>query len=139
MNPHSGPGPRDGPDANYSREIPLLNSYANVRTVGYVATGYANRELAAVLQDITTYAAWSKNATPGLELRGIFFDETPSQYEPRKASFLDTLHAAVRSEVGFGSQCMVGFSFYCPLHFRLEALPAKLLKPELSIPTEHCF
>jgi hypothetical protein len=107
INPHSGPGAIVGPDANYMREIVRLNSYANVRAVGYVATGYARRQLAAVLRDVATYSAWSKNAMSGLGMQGIFFDETPSQYEPSIAHFMDTSHAAVRSAAGFGSQCMV--------------------------------
>lgn len=115
INPHSGPGAIIGPDANYTREIVRLNSYANVRTIGYVATGYAKRELAAVLQDIAIYSAWSNNATPGLGMQGIFFDETPSQYEPSIAHFLDTAHAAVRSAADFGSQCMVSWFFSFPL------------------------
>lgn len=107
INPHNGPGSGVGPDENYAREIRRLNSYANIRTVGYVATGYAKREIAAVLQDVSAYSRWSKNATSGLGMHGIFFDETPSQYEPSSAQFLDTAHAAVRSEDGFGPQGLV--------------------------------
>jgi Spherulation-specific family 4 len=114
INPHNGPGAITGPDANYKREIARLNSYANVRTIGYVATGYAKRELAAVLQDIAVYSAWSKNPTSGLGMQGIFFDETPSQYEPSFARFLDIAHAAARSAVGFGSQCTVSQLFHFP-------------------------
>jgi Spherulation-specific family 4 len=130
INPHSGPGAITGPDVNYTREIPRLNSYANVRTIGYVATGYAKRELALVLQDITTYSAWSKNATSGLGMQGIFFDETPSQYEPSIAQFLDTAHAAVRSAAGFGSQGMVSFfSFLGVAYLREgEGMGAQLWK-----------
>jgi len=120
INPHSGPGAIAEPDANYTREIPRLNSYTNVRTIGYVATGYAKRELAAVLRDITTYSAWSKNATSGLGVQGIFFDETPSQYEPSIAEFLETAHAAVRSAAGFGSQGMVSFPFLYVAYSREE-------------------
>jgi len=130
INPHNGPGAIAGPDVNYRREIGRLNGYNNVRTIGYVTTGYAKRELAAVLQDITTYSTWSKNATSGLGMRGIFFDETPSQYEPRIAQFLGTAHAAVRSAAGFGSQCLVSYFFFSPstLHFAKGEMPARLRK-----------
>ena len=108
VNPASGPGNGVGPDANYTREIPRLNAYANVRTVGYVSTDYAKRNLSLVLRDISTYSAWSENATfPGLGMHGIFLDETSSQYEPASAQFYETIASAVRSEAGFGSNSLV--------------------------------
>jgi Spherulation-specific family 4 len=112
VNPSSGPGNGAGPDANYTREIPRLNGYANVRTFGYVSTNYAKRDLSMVLRDISTYSAWSENSTfPGLGMHGIFFDETSSQYEPANAQFFETIASAVRSETGLGSNPLVS----CPL------------------------
>lgn len=108
VNPASGPG--TGPDGNYTREIPRLNAYANVRTVGYVSTDYTKRDLSLVLQDITTYSAWSENATiPGLGMKGIFLDEAPSNYDTASAQFFDTIAAAVKSEAGLGSNPLVSW------------------------------
>lgn len=108
INPASGPGNGAGPDANYTREIPRLNAYANVRTFGYVSTDYAKRNLGLVLRDISTYSAWSENATfPGLGMHGIFLDETSSQYEPASAQFFETIASAVRSEAGLGLNPLV--------------------------------
>jgi hypothetical protein len=108
VNPASGPGSGAGPDANYTREIPRLNAYANVRTLGYVSTAYAKRDLGEVLQDISTYSTWSWNSTvAGLGMQGIFLDETPAQYDSANAQFFETIASAVRSETGLGSNPLV--------------------------------
>jgi hypothetical protein len=98
------------PDGNYTREIPRLNAYGNVRTVGYVSTDYTKRNLSLVLQDIGTYSAWSENITsPGLGMHGIFLDETPSQYDAASAEFFETIESAVRSAVGLGNNPLVRY------------------------------
>ncbi|KAH1885906.1 hypothetical protein KXX01_000508 [Aspergillus fumigatus] len=63
INPGSGPGPNALPDGNYTREIPKLASYENVRLLGYVATTYAKRNISLVRRDIETYAAWPTNSS----------------------------------------------------------------------------
>jgi hypothetical protein len=108
VNPASGPGMGAGPDGNYTREIPKLNAYGNVRTVGYVSTDYTKRNLRLVLQEIGTYSAWSENITaPGLGMNGIFLDETPSQYDDASAEFFETIESAVRSSEGLGINPLV--------------------------------
>jgi len=108
VNPASGPGAQPIPDSNYTREIPKLNEHANVRTVGYVSTSYTNRNISLALRDIDTYSAWSENTTvAGLGMQGIFLDETPSQYQPASAQFLDTLAGAITSQTGFGKDPLV--------------------------------
>jgi hypothetical protein len=112
VNPASGPGPGAGPDANYTREIPRLNAYANVRTVGYVSTDYTKRDLGAILRDVKVYSAWSENATiASLGMRGIFLDETPSQYDDASARVLETTAASIRSSTGFGTNPLVSELF----------------------------
>ena len=108
MNPNSGPGDTALPDGNYTREIPRLNAYSNVRTVGYVSTSWANRPLSSALQDISTYAGWAKNSSvQGLSVQGIFFDETPSIYTTTGADFLNSLAAAINFLPGLGSTPLV--------------------------------
>lgn len=125
VNPASGPGNGAGPDANYTREIPRLNAYANVRTFGYVSTDYAKRNLGLVLRDISTYSAWSENATfPGLGMHGIFLDETSSQYEPASAHFFETIASAVRSEAGLGLNPLI-------IHNPGTIPDAKMLSPAI--------
>lgn len=103
INPGSGPGPDALPDANYTREIPKLASYDNVRLLGYVATTYAKRNISLVRKDIETYAAWpSRSSNPDLAVRGIFFDETPQEYDPNVLSYFQELTSFVKSTPGLG-------------------------------------
>ncbi|KAB8077568.1 Spherulation-specific family 4 [Aspergillus leporis] len=103
INPGSGPGPDALPDANYTREIPKLASYDNVRLLGYVPTTWAKRNMSAVRRDIQTYAEWPTNSSNSkLAVRGIFFDETPQQYDADALSYLQDLTSFVKSLSGLG-------------------------------------
>ncbi|KAJ1713152.1 cell surface spherulin 4 family protein [Aspergillus flavus] len=103
INPSSGPGPNALPDANYTREIPKLASYDNVRLLGYVPTTWAKRNISAVRRDIATYAEWPTNSSnPKLAVRGIFFDETPQQYDADALSYLQELTSFVKGLSGLG-------------------------------------
>lgn len=91
------------PDANYTREIPVLASYANVRLLGYVHTSYAQRNISLVRKDIETYAAWPTESTNSdLAVRGIFFDEAPQQYSAQSLTYLQNLTDLVKQLKGFG-------------------------------------
>ncbi|KAF4628416.1 hypothetical protein G7Y89_g9730 [Cudoniella acicularis] len=108
VNPASGPGTDPGPDANYTSEIPKLNQYPNVRTVGYVSTNYTNRNFSDALQDVMIYSLWSANTTvPGLGMNGIFLDETPNEYNAASALFLEKLAVAIRSQTGLGKDPLI--------------------------------
>ncbi|KAJ6545345.1 Spherulation-specific family 4 [Mycena capillaripes] len=73
INPASGPGSANTqPDTNYQSCIASLNSHANVRVLGYVATGFGGRSSSDVTTDIATYGQWGTAYRP----TGIFFDET---------------------------------------------------------------
>ncbi len=112
INPASGPGGSTGPDANYTREIPRLNSYTNVRTVGYVSTNWTNRNIASALQDVETYSNWAQNASiQDLGMHGIFLDETPSSWNNASAKFLQTIASAIQAASGFGIDPLVSFFF----------------------------
>lgn len=110
VNPNSGPGDGPTPDENYSREIPRLNSFSNVRVVGYVSTSWTNRDLSLALRDISTYSGWASNdAVPGLGIQGIFLDETPSAYNIKAAMYLDKIASAIKRDTGFGLDPLVSF------------------------------
>ncbi|KAL4755469.1 hypothetical protein BDW72DRAFT_189224 [Aspergillus terricola var. indicus] len=103
VNPGSGPGPNPLPDRNYTQEIPRLTAHDNVRVLGYVATTYAKRNISSVRNDIETYAAWPTiSANPKLAVRGIFFDETPQQYNASDLAYLEELASVVRTTPGLG-------------------------------------
>jgi len=75
VNPNSGPGAGKLPDSNYIPAIAKLNSYSNVKTLGYVDTSYTNRAYSAVIADINTYANWSTYRKANISMAGIFFDD----------------------------------------------------------------
>ncbi|KAL8993914.1 MAG: hypothetical protein Q9169_005988 [Polycauliona sp. 2 TL-2023] len=74
VNPNSGPGTYP-PDANYILALAKLNSYPNVRTLGYVATGYSQVPPATLTAQIDVYAQWNTYTAANISVRGIFFDE----------------------------------------------------------------
>jgi len=102
LNPYSGPGaPPWWPDPNYVREVPRLNAYQNVTTLGYVRIGYCKRPREEVLEDIRAYGRWAADETnTGLFVRGIFFDETPNDYSKPAATYLQEINHEVRIAVG---------------------------------------
>ncbi|CZR56592.1 related to cell surface spherulin 4-like protein [Phialocephala subalpina] len=105
INPNSGP---EGLDGNYTRDIPPLNFYPNVRTVGYVSTNYTNRNFSLVEGDIRTYASWAGNASMlGMGMRGIFLDEVVSGWSDAAANFYAILAAVIRDETGLGRDPLI--------------------------------
>lgn len=118
VNPGSGPGPNALPDGNYTREIPKLARYENVRLLGYVPTTYTKRNISLVRKDIETYAAWPSNSSnPDLAVRGIFFDETPQQYDAKSLAYLQALTAFVKGVPGLGPDHFVRVTVSYLLHW----------------------
>jgi Spherulation-specific family 4 len=121
VNPNNGPGSSPLPDANYIREILKLTTHDNVRLLGYVATGYANRDFSLVRKDIETYAEWpSESSNPALAVRGIFFDETPQEYNTNAWAYLQDLTNMVKQSKSLGPDNFVSFSalvFLAPIVF----------------------
>lgn len=108
VNPDSGPGLLPYPNNDYTPQIQRLNSYSNVRTIGYVRTGYGVRNITAVLQDVALYAGWDANrTTPGLGMSGIFFDEVVAEYSADNAEYLRTINGAVKDASGLLSDKLV--------------------------------
>ncbi|RHZ70747.1 hypothetical protein CDV55_108238 [Aspergillus turcosus] len=99
INPSSGPGNSSQPSSQYAYQIQRLNAYPNVRTVGYVRTGYASRNLTTVLQEVAIYSGWAAQS-PNLAMHGIFFDEVPSEYATSAAEYLATINAAAKNASG---------------------------------------
>jgi hypothetical protein len=99
VNPNSGPGESALPDELYLQAIKRLNAFDNVRTVGYVATTWCARDLSLVLDDIAVYSGWG-GFNPSWAMNGIFFDETPTNYDQRNVTFLQTISEAVRNSHG---------------------------------------
>ncbi|KAL8964638.1 MAG: hypothetical protein Q9183_004316, partial [Haloplaca sp. 2 TL-2023] len=75
VNPNSGPGTSSPPDANYITAISKLNSFSNVLTVGYIATGYTQVPYTSLTTQIDLYAQWAEYNAANISVSGIFFDE----------------------------------------------------------------
>jgi len=106
VNPQSGPGSSPYPTEQYSFQLRQLHAYPNVRTVGYVRTGYAERNITAVLQDVATYSGWASKSS-ALAVDGIFFDEIPSEYSSTMAEYLSTINQAAKNAPGLQLDRMV--------------------------------
>jgi len=91
LNPNNGPG--TSVDPNYSAIIKRLTSNG-VTVGGYVYTQYGNRSISAVKSDIQTW----NNLYP--EVRAIFIDEFPSQYNQTLADYYSEICDFARS-LGF--------------------------------------
>ena len=106
INPNDGPGDIAGSDQDYLTAIASLNAYPNVRTIGYVRTEYATRNVSAVVEDVMTYARWPTMAA-NLSMHGIFFDEVPSVYSDDLVQYLTTINHAVKASEGIDSNRLV--------------------------------
>ncbi|KAH8883161.1 cell surface protein [Thozetella sp. PMI_491] len=108
VNPNSGPGASPLPSHDYVREVPKLNSFPNVRTVGYVAIGYCQRPLRESLQDIQLYAGWSRDhAIEGLHVQGIYVDETPNHASDHSSKYLDDVRDFIKELDGLQGDRLV--------------------------------
>jgi hypothetical protein len=105
LNPHNGPGASEFPDAKYAMEIPRLNAWPNVITVGYVRIDYCKRDLVEVFRDVTKYSGWADG------VQGIFLDETPNVYTASMATYLDGVDRFVKETVRIrGSRLVSNFN-----------------------------
>ncbi|PQE27291.1 Spherulation-specific family 4 protein [Rutstroemia sp. NJR-2017a WRK4] len=89
------------PDANYISALSDLNTYSNVRTLGYLYTSYGARNVTEIEAEISVYAGWAQS-TPKIAVDGVFFDETPSN--PAYLSYLTAISNYARSTLPNGSR-----------------------------------
>ncbi|KAH8647893.1 cell surface protein [Xylariales sp. PMI_506] len=112
VNPNSGPGGAPLPGRDYEREVPRLNAFANVRTVGYVKIDYCKRPLGESCGDVELYAGWGRDhhqsgSIPGMYVEGIYVDETPNHYAEEREHYLKHLHEYIREADGLLSPRMI--------------------------------
>ena len=104
VNPNDGPVVNSSTgEADYFREIPKLNSYKNIRTIGYVPTNYAKRPVNDVYSDINIWASWAENTTADISMQGIFFDECPNTYTAEIGQFMQQIDTYAKNSTGFGN------------------------------------
>ena len=111
INPHSGPGyaPWWQPNEDYAREIPKLNAFDNVRTVGYVRADYCKRPVGDVEHDILTYSSRPKvDKDIRLAIEGIFVDEVVNVFSREVSQYLDRVDRCARRSEGILGDQIVG-------------------------------
>ncbi|KAH7069092.1 Spherulation-specific family 4 [Paraphoma chrysanthemicola] len=107
VNPDSGPGAAPWwPNVDYAREIPKLNAFTNVKTVGYVRSTYCNRPIDQVFQDIDTYATRKINGKDNL-FQGIFVDETVNIFSPEVKTYLDRVDSKIKGTQGLSGKRLI--------------------------------
>lgn len=107
INPEDGPGSSMYPSEEYISSIHKLNSHANVKTLGYVRTSYATRNITYVLQDVAIYSGWYTVNTTSIAIDGIFFDEMPSEYSTVNFEYMKTINHSAKSASGLQADRMV--------------------------------
>ncbi|KAF1937436.1 hypothetical protein EJ02DRAFT_476835 [Clathrospora elynae] len=127
LNPCSGPCMGSLPDELYLEEVPKLQAYPNIRTLGYVATNYTDKDIESVLAEINTYDNWQKlTGITKMRVDGIFLDETPSTYDPDSYEYLKIAGQAVRQCTSFNG----GFVAHNPGLISPEILNSKTVLQE---------
>ncbi|TID26577.1 cell surface spherulin 4-like protein [Venturia nashicola] len=102
INPASGPGPDPLPDPNWTKEIERLNTFSNVRTIGYVALDYGKRAVDGAYADIAKYAQW-RATNPSLAMQGIFLDESPQLADEYNTTLLAEVKTKIKNTYGLAS------------------------------------
>ena len=101
MNPNSGPGDGPLPGQDYVREVPRLNAFPNVRTVGYLAIDYCRKPLQKACEEVSVYAGWARDyggQIEGLYVEGIFVDETHNHPNAARGEYLEGLRRYIKEE-----------------------------------------
>jgi len=97
VNPNSGPGTTSYPtDPNIISGIAKLNSYSNVKTVGYVETFHGRKDVAAVNAEVDVYAKWVSYSNANIAIGGIYFDDVSSEATDTIYSYYETVAAHAR-------------------------------------------
>jgi len=102
VNPDTGPGTTDYPAQDYITAIQLLNTFSNVKTMGYIRLTWAERDINEVLGDLQRYSNWANYSSKGegLSMHGIFYDEAPHVYTPEAAEYMKKINQAVKKAPG---------------------------------------
>lgn len=114
INPASGPGAFPLPDSIYTQEITKLNTYANVRTIGYVPMGYGRTPIEKTYADIAKYVGWG-DRNPNIAMQGIFLDESPQVSDGYNTTYVDNVRKYVKSQKGLSGGLLGKWNLLCLL------------------------
>ncbi|OQO00894.1 hypothetical protein B0A48_13581 [Cryoendolithus antarcticus] len=96
INPSSGPGSYP-PESDYLSGVHKLQTYSNVNVYAYVRTGFTERSVSDVADDINTYKKWTTELnTP---LAGFFVDEAPNTVGDGNSNvnYMKDVHSSIGS------------------------------------------
>jgi hypothetical protein len=130
VNIFNGPGDGALPNAEYSDAIEHLNSFNNIRTIGYVATTWCAKNLSTVLDEVAAYSYWG-DYDASLAMSGIFVDETPTQYSAQYSSYLRSITQAVKESSGL-KDSFVGKAYFSSRHSS-HTYPHDRLEPQKAL------
>lgn len=86
-------------DPNYVSALSTLNSFSNVKTLGYVPITYAERNISDIMSDIDSYASWA-NYADDIGVSGIFFDQAPSTLTTHTQAYVQAITCYARGSLG---------------------------------------
>ncbi|EJD36195.1 hypothetical protein AURDEDRAFT_117143 [Auricularia subglabra TFB-10046 SS5] len=95
VDPNNGPGAGDLPDAPYIAAVSTLNSYANVQTIGYVASHWGARPVNEYQSDVNKYVNWGTYSAANIAMHGVFVDEASN--DPATLSYFTDFSNYVHS------------------------------------------
>jgi hypothetical protein len=90
--------------------LPKLTSAPNVTTIGYVRIDYCRKPLHEACEEIDRFAGWvTKHGrdVPGMEMSGIYVDETPNHFSAGRKLYLEALHKYIKGKDGLLGQRLV--------------------------------
>ncbi|KAH8671081.1 Spherulation-specific family 4-domain-containing protein [Xylariales sp. PMI_506] len=133
INYNSGPGSLSGSDGpDWIAGADSLTSLSNVAVLGYVHCSYGERDINDVEADVATWASW---VDQGVEISGIFLDESPSTVNTTIEAYMKAVTAYIRDTEGF--DFVVYNSGFPSTVGALD--PYFALGPDLIVGLETCF
>lgn len=107
MNPDNGPGSTTYPEDAYITALTRLNTYPNVKLLGYVHTLYSTRSYEEVTKEIDTYAGWSSYTKSNISVSGVFFDEVTDRSSGDAKTYISNAAAYAYSQLSAAKKTVV--------------------------------
>ncbi|NPA95467.1 MAG: Spherulation-specific family 4 [Thermodesulfobacteria bacterium] len=95
INPSNGPGGDDSPNEDYIQGLQDLAN-GNIKIIGYVPTGYGQRNIEDVEADISKYQR--DFAGPGYTVSGIFLDEVSTSEDSTTLNYYENISNFIMDE-----------------------------------------
>lgn len=127
VDPLNGPGASGKPgndDINYIDGTSKLNSYSNVKTIGYVRTNYGQAPLDELKANITTWSNWGTYASADVGVDGIFFDESSANFDYLNEAITfarNTFSKSITTICNFGSRAETEYYSICDVVIAFES------------------